>query len=46
MDISKTEDLFKICSSGSIKSIRKIFDNWSKMEIESLKDIQNARYFT
>lgn len=42
MDISKTEDLFKICSSGSIKSIRKIFDNWSKMEIESLKDIQNA----
>lgn len=44
MDISKTEELLKICSSGNIKVVRKIFDNWSKTEIECLKDRQNARY--
>jgi hypothetical protein len=44
MIILKIEDYLNACSNHDIKSIKEYFETLNKNEIESIRDVHNARY--
>jgi hypothetical protein len=43
MIILKIEDYLNVCSNNDIKSVKEYFETLNKNEIETIRDVHNAR---